>query len=323
MHGDDASRAGSEAAFVDPGLAGFLDMLRTADQAPFNEISVSEARTRFRENAPALQVPAPAIAEVRRITLRGGACELSAKVYVPRRRPRSAGCVFFHGGGWVIGDADIYDPVASRLAAHADGVVVSVDYRLAPEHRFPAAFDDAVAAFGDVCARADELGLDPSRIAIAGESAGGNIAAAAANALASSAAPPRLQVLIYPATRLCWQSPSRIRFARDHFLTDEDIGYFEQSYLGDLTLADDPRASPLLAITPSSPAPAIIATAGFDPLLDQGVAYGERLEAAGAPATLLHYPDLIHGFALMTGVSPAARDALDEIGAAMGAALSS
>jgi acetyl esterase len=229
--------------------------------------------------------------------------------------------VFLHGGGWVIGGLDSHDPPCRALAAGAECIVVSVEYRLAPEHPFPAALEDTRAALAWVAASAGDFGGDPSRLALGGDSAGGNLAAVAAQ-LARDDGQPALafQLLIYPATDLSGGTASSPELSTGYLLTAELVEWFHGHYLAAPEDALDPRVSPLLASDHSGLPPALVITAGFDPLAAQGSAYADALEGAGVAVERLHYSGQIHGFISMAGVLDEAREALARSAAALRAA---
>ncbi len=254
----------------------------------------------------------PAVARVEDRLVPGPAGPIPARLYVPfaddRRRPL---VVHYHGGGWVIGDLDTHDTACRHLALEADVGVLAVDYRLAPEHRFPAAVDDALAAFRWAAANAAELGFDPARVAVAGDSAGGNLAAVVAQLAARDGGPrPAAQLLAYPVTDLSTKHPSYRLFADGFLLTERDMDWFRGHYLPDDAAALDPRASPLLAPDLHGLPPAVVLTCGFDVLRDEGEAYAWRLEQAGVPVQLRRSADLIHGFCNAVSVSPLSRAAM-------------
>jgi acetyl esterase len=233
-----------------------------------------------------------------------------------RDDPAAPLVVYFHGGGWVIGDLDTQDGVCRFLAANTGARVLSVDYRLAPEHPFPAAIEDAFAAFR----WAAEQTADRARIAVAGDSAGGNLAAAVSLlAREGGGARPRMQALIYPATDVTGTGAqaSRRRFAEDFLLTAGDIDWFERHYLPDDGSRRDPRVSVLQAGDLSGLPPAYVATAGFDPLRDEGEAYAQRMRDAGVAVALRRHPGLVHGFANLTAVSRTSRAAMHEVAGAL------
>ncbi len=238
-----------------------------------------------------------------------------------RRRP-SPVVLFFHGGGWSQGNVLSYDPLCSQIAAAVDGLVLSVDYRLAPEHPFPAGVDDCFEVTRWADDHADDLGIDPSRIAVAGDSAGGNLAAVVA-LLARDAGGPAiaLQALLYPATDATLSSPSISRNASAPILTRVDVEDFLTLYAGDAPPATDARLSPLHAGTHAGVAPALIQTAELDPLRDDGERYAAALRAAGVDVRWTDYVGAPHGFASFPGALPAGRQALAELLTALREAL--
>ena len=281
-----------------------------AESPPVSE--VPQMRAEMEALAPALSGSSPgAVArEDRRIEGRRG--PIPIRIY----RPGASGLpvlVYYHGGGWVLGSIETHDGLCGQLAADARCVVVSVDYRMAPEHRFPAAVDDALDAFRWAREQAQELGGDPARVAVGGDSAGGNLAAVVSQQCAGLGEPgPSLQLLIYPATDLSRESPSYASYGEGFYLTRARIEWFKNIYLS-LEERSDPRASPLLHRELAGLAPAFVVTAGFDPLRDEGAAYAEALEAAGVSVACQNYEGLIHGFASMTARIPAARAAYDDM----------
>jgi acetyl esterase/lipase len=226
--------------------------------------------------------------------------------------------VYYHGGGFLYGDLDTHDGLCRMLCRHAGAHVLAIDYRLAPEHPFPAAVEDARAALRWAFANAGGLGADPRRIGVGGDSAGGNLAAVVAQLAARDGGPaPVLQLLIYPVADFSQRRRSRELFGDGFLLTDSEMDWFEANYLGaDSADARDPRASPLLAHDLSGLAPALVVTAAFDPLRDEGEAYAQALRDAGTPATLRRFPGFIHGFVSVAGVSRNARHAVVEIAGA-------
>ena len=226
--------------------------------------------------------------------------------------------VYYHGGGFTYGDLDTHDSVCRLLCRHAGAHILAVDYRLAPEHRFPAAVQDARAALAWAHANAAALGADPHRVGVGGDSAGGNLAAVVAQLSAHDGGPPpALQLLIYPATDFTTRRRSRELFGEGFLLSDSDMNWFEDNYLGpERADASDPRASPLLADDLAGLAPALVVTAAFDPLRDEGEEYAQALQRAGTPATVRRFPGFIHAFIGAAGVSRRCRDALIEIAGA-------
>jgi acetyl esterase len=232
-----------------------------------------------------------------------------------------AALVYFHGGGWVIGDLDTHDVLCRELANGSGCAVVSVHYRLAPEHRFPAAVDDALAATRWVRANAASLAIDATRLAVGGDSAGGNLAAVVAIAERDAGAKLAFQLLIYPATDQRAGHPSHSANAQGYLLTSDSIRYYHDHYLGDRGHDTDWRASPLLARDLSGLPPALVITAGFDPLRDEAMDYAVRLTAAGSRCAYVCYERQIHGFVTMGRLLDEARSAVALAGAELTRAL--
>jgi acetyl esterase len=282
-------------------------------------LDAGRLRSEIRTRARWLQGSPVAVAKVEEMKIPGPAGEIPIRVYWPTQNGSLPVLVYYHGGGWVIGDLDTNDGVCRMLANKVAAVVVSVDYRLAPEHRFPAAVDDSYAALEWVHRNGGRLNVDTSRIAVGGGSAGGNLAAAVA-LMARDRAGPRLayQVMFYPATNLLDLSTASHRnFADGYGLTAEHIEFFREAYLPDAADRENPYASPLLAETLEGLPPAIVVTAGFDVLRDEGIAYAKRLEAAGVPAEIAHYPHMIHGFVTLDRLFDEAEEAIDAAAAGL------
>lgn len=233
------------------------------------------------------------------ITIAGPAGLIPARHYRPAGSSSAPLLVFFHGGGFVIGSLDTHDELCRLICRDAGVHVVSVDYRLAPEHPAPAAADDCYAAYSWSVLHAAELGADPARVAVGGDSAGANLAAVVSLlARAAGAAPPVLQLLIYPVTDLVNDTRSKVLFADGFFLRKADMDWCRACYLnGSALSASDPRVSPLLADDLAGLPPALVLTGGFDPLRDEGAAYAEALAAAGVPVDHRRHGSLVHGFA--------------------------
>ncbi|MDH2413541.1 alpha/beta hydrolase [Nocardioides sp. CER19] len=299
---------------LDPELAALLGFLAEAGHPPMWQETPADARAGFRTLAVDLRDPAllPEMATVSELAIPGPAGDLPARVYRPRAGDLPT-LVFFHGGGWVIGDLDTHDLTCRTLARDCDAVVVSVDYRLAPEHRFPAAVDDAEAATRWVAERAADpsagLGGTPV-VAVGGDSAGGNLAAVVAQTLRDEGTTLAGQLLIYPATDVLTDHPSRTENAEGYFLDAPTMAWFLEQYLGDADPAD-PRLSPARGDV-TGVAPAVVVVGQFDPLRDAGAAYARQLEGAGVPVELRTYPGLIHGFVDMGRYSRAAQAAIEE-----------
>jgi acetyl esterase len=252
---------------------------------------------------------------------------LSTGSGVPLRlyRPPASGVppvlVYFHGGGWTIGDLDTHDVLCRQLCVGAGIAVVSVDYRLGPEHRFPAAVDDCLEATRWVQQQAAALGLDATRLAVGGDSAGGNLAAVVALYLRDAGAPASFQLLIYPATDMRCVAPSHTRNGQGYMLTADSIAYYRGHYIADPAQWSDWRASPLLASDLRGLPPALVLTAGYDPLRDEGREYADALSAAGNRAQYVCFERQIHGFITMSRVIDEAQTAVALCAAVLRAAL--
>ncbi|HEY8491534.1 MAG TPA: alpha/beta hydrolase [Dehalococcoidia bacterium] len=307
---------------LDPKVKAVLDMLAAAGAPPLNTLAPEEARRLMK--AGRLMPPQPdPVARVEDRTIPGPAGEIPVRVYTPAGSPPFPLVVFFHGGGWVICDLDTHDPVCRALANAAGAVVMSVDYRLAPEHRFPAAAEDAYAAVCWAGAHAAELGGDAARLAVAGDSAGGNLATVAALMVRDRGGPPlRFQALVYPVTDCNFETPSYRENAEGYMLTRDAMRWFWSHYAPGEADAASPYASPLRAPDLRGLPPALVITAEFDPLRDEGEAYARRLQEAGVPTVLTRYDGVIHGFFTMLDILDQARQAVDQVGAALRRAFS-
>lgn len=290
---------------------------------PFEAGDVQALRRGYAASTALYRHPAPALDGVADLVFPGPADARPLRLYRPLRDAGAGpapALVFFHGGGWVVGDLDTHDHLCRYLAGQAGVAVVAVDYRLAPEHRFPAAFDDAVAATRWLACEASTLGLDGTRLAVGGDSAGGNLAAGVALALRDERALAH-QLLIYPAVDFTADNDSLRDNASGYVLTTRAMDQFAAWYLGDATLERDWRASPALAADHRGLPPATVITAGYDPLRDEAAAYAATLRAAGVAVEHRDYPDMIHGFARMGGKLDSARTALDYCAARLREAL--
>jgi acetyl esterase len=278
--------------------------------------AVGEARQQRRHEARIVaERPTPPMARVESVEVPGPAGDIAARLYVPAEPAAGPAplLLYFHGGGWVIGDLETHDAPCRFLAAHAGAQVLAIDYRLAPEHPFPAAVEDAFAAYSWAAGHAGGFGVEPARIAVGGDSAGANLAAAVClMARDRGAPPPAMQLLIYPVTECSRELPSRLSFREGFLLTRRDMDYFEDRYLPAGTDRSDPRASVLQAEDLGGLPAAYLAVAGFDPLRDEGIAYGERLREAGVPVVVREHPGLVHTFANLTAICPSARQAMLE-----------
>jgi acetyl esterase len=259
-----------------------------------------------------------AVGAVRDLEIDGGAGRLRARHYAPALGEGAPLLVFLHGGGFVFGDLDTHDAPCRLLCRHGGMHVLAIDYRLAPENPFPAAVDDARAALRWAFEHARELGADPTRVGIGGDSAGANLSAAVAQLAAADGGPaPTCQMLIYPAVDRTRPYVSLELFKAGFLLTGESIEWFHERYVGNSGAPrTDPRIGPLHAASFAGLAPALVVTAGFDPLRDEGEAYAAALTAAGNITVLRRFDALVHGFFNMVGVSPVCRDAVIEIAGA-------
>jgi acetyl esterase len=298
---------------LDPQAQALIDLIAERGFPATHTLTPTEARAWYRERRSFSQ-PAPrTMAEVRELSAPGPNGPIPLRLYRPAGLASPAPTlVYFHGGGWVIGDLDTHDVLCRELAEDGRCVVVAVDYRMGPEHRFPAAPDDCLAATRWVMAQAAELGLDATRFAVGGDSAGGNLAAVVSLAWRDAGDAPALkfQLLIYPATDMRASAPSHTSNGQGYVLTSDTIAYFQGHYLGRDQLADW-RASPLLADSLAKLPPALVLTAGFDPLRDEGRQYADALSAAGSTAQYVCFERQIHGFITMGRV-------IDEANVAVG-----
>jgi acetyl esterase len=299
-----------------------------AGAQPLHELDVGQARRVHAEAASVQNGPPTPVAGVEDLAAPGPAGAVPVRVYTPEAAAPGSGqapppvVVWFHGGGWVVGTLDTYDPLCRALAAASGAVVASVDYRLAPEHRFPAAVEDCWAATRWVAAHAGEVGGSPDRIAVAGDSAGGNLATVVARR-ARDAGGPRLafQLLVYPATDAAMDTASYQDLADGYYLTAPLMRWYWGHYLGDDRAGADPDASPLQAPDLAGLPPALVVTAEYDPLRDEGEAYAARLAEAGVPTVVRRHDGMVHGFFRWRGVLDAAAPAMAEAAAALRAAL--
>jgi acetyl esterase len=295
-----------------PQVAELLLRAARSPLPPYHTVSAPVARRVYRDTRAILSPKAPELPEIRLLATEN----FTLRVYRPVTNEKLPALVYFHGGGWTIGDIDTHDVLCRELAIGARCVVVSVDYRLAPEYPFPAAVEDCFAATRYVADNAAKLNI--GSIAVGGDSAGGNLAATV-SLLARDAGGPAIafQLLIYPATDQRLATPSHERNAQGFLLTRDAIDYFRRAYLPNQRDWTDWRASPLLAKSHANLPPALVITAGYDPLLDEGRAYAERLRAAGVRVDYREYPDMVHGFILFGGVLDTAKVAVADCCAAL------
>lgn len=290
---------------LDPHLAVLLAAQERL-AAPAEDRTPEQRRVEIGRSSRMAAGPLLRVGEVRDLTVRGGAGMVRARHYRPpgggQGRPL---VVFFHGGGWVVGDLDTHEQPCRLIAKHADVHVLSVDYRLAPEHPFPAAPEDALAAYRWALEHAAELGADPARIGVAGDSAGGNLAAVVSQTAKDEGGPvPAAQLLIYPGADAAKAYPSKSLFGEGYFLTRATMDWYVETYAG-ATDRRDPRLSPMHAADKAGLPPTVVTTGGFDPLRDEGEAYAAALRDAGVEVVLRRAPGLVHGYFSMGGINRA------------------
>ena len=306
---------------LDPDAQLLLDAMIKANRPAFETLTPVQARQQMREIRALLKQSVPQVAEMRDLTAAGPHGEIPVRLYRAKAaKPGDAqpALVFFHGGGWVFGDIDTHDNLCRSLANSGDCTVLSVDYRLAPEHKFPAAADDCWAAFTWAYANAAKLAIDPARLAVSGDSAGGNLAAVV-SMLAQRNGGPRIavQILLYPTVDLAMNTDSFKQLGTGYNLTAAAMLWFRHLYLNSANEVADWRASPLLASNIAGLPPAYIAVAGCDPLHDEGVAFAKLLERNGVPVTFRDFPGQMHGFASMSGFLKASDEVIADVGAAL------
>lgn len=306
---------------LDPQAQTVVDMFAAAGVRGFAAMSPTAARFMFDLKAGQLNLPTEDVAAVEKLSLPGPAGPLEARLYRPAAEAERGPLpllVFFHGGGYVIGSLKSHDPQCRRLANAVPCLLLSVAYRLAPEAPFPAAVDDAWAALRWAAENAAALGARPGPVALAGDSAGGNLAAVASRIARDEGGPDiALQVLAYPNTDLFADLPSHALFDENLLLTRETIDWFVGHYLTSEADRADPRFAPLRVADVAGLPPAVIVTGEYDPLRDEGAAYAERLREAGVPVEYTCFPGQVHNFLVWGGVIDAAGRALDRMGAAL------
>ena len=302
---------------LDPQARAVLDQMAETGGPPINELSVNEARQASASLA-AMQGLPERVGSVEDRTLRGPGGDLRVRIYAPFGDGPFPVLMYFHGGGWVIGDIESSDGLCRILTNAAGCIVVSVDYRLAPEHPFPAAADDAYHATLWTATHAASFGGDPSHIAVCGDSAGGNLAAVVAQ-IARDRGKPAIcfQLLIYPVTDAACNTPSYSENAEGYFLTREAMQWFWNHYVQKEVDHSHPYASPLRASNLARLPAALVITAEFDPLRDEGESYAERMRAAGTPVQLTRYDGMIHGFFAMSAIIDQGKKAIQQSAAAL------
>jgi acetyl esterase len=305
----------ADAMKLDPRVAEWMQRLARPGEADWRA-PIEDVRRRFWQFAHGLEKDAPALHEIRNLKIPGAESELPARLYTPHAAGVSGpGLIFFHGGGFITGDLDSHDMLCRRLANDAHLRIISVAYRLAPEHKFPCAVDDCLAATRWVFENAPSLGMVADKLAVGGDSAGGNLAAVTAQQLRKHAPALKAQVLIYPSTQWVQMTPSQIRLREGYMLTQAAQDFFKSRYLRTAEDELDVRASPLLENDLFGLPPAYVVTGAYDPLRDEGKAYADKLAACGVDVKYREYADQPHGFFSMTAISGAAKKAIEETGA--------
>ena len=305
---------------LDPQAQAFLEQLAAANAPPLHELSVQDARQVIVELFGIKDTPEP-VGAVEDCKIPGAAGEIAARLYTPQGRGPFPVLLYLHGGGWVIGNLEAYDPTCRALTNAANCVVVSIEYRLAPEHKFPAAPEDCYAAARWVAANAAAINGDPARLAIGGDSAGGNLTAVVTQMARQRGSPVFvMQLLVYPVTDYSYNTASYHENADGYLLTKDTMVWFWNHYLRSADDGSNPLASPLRADNLTGLPPALVITAEFDPLRDEGEAYAARLQAAGVPVTLQRYDGMIHGFFSLGAVFEQGKAALNAAAAQLRAA---
>jgi acetyl esterase len=306
---------------LDPDATRVLDLIRASGRPPLETLSPAEARIAYAASRKFLQPDPAPVASVQELDCPGPAGAIRLRSYRGLgTAPEAAlpALLFLHGGGWVIGDLDSHDGLCRQLANAAGCAVLSVDYRLGPEHRYPAAVEDAAAALRFVAAQAAPLGLDPQRIAVGGDSAGGNLAAVLGLLGRDGAVPLAcLQLLLYPATDMAATMPSYQRITEGFPLVTRTVHWFRSLYIATEAEWIEWRASPLRAASVAGTPPAFVLTVGHDPLCDEGIAYARRLDEEGVAVAHLHLADQMHGFLTMGRIIRAQSMAVAQAAAAL------
>lgn len=304
---------------LDPHFQAGVRVMSLLSKGEYQDLALADAREVVERSAYTVSGDPVALAVVKDIVLPlagddPARADLPARVYslVNTDEPQPT-LIYFHGGGWVLGSIDSHDATCRYIAATGNVKVISVDYRLAPEFTFPTPVDDAIASFRYVRDNAGALGVDPTRIAVGGDSAGGNLAAVVCQQTRDTGEKmPDFQLLFVPATNMSARTPSYETFGEGFFLTRGNMDWYEETYIRSDDDRTDPRASPLLAEDLSGLPPAHVATGGFDPLRDEGEAYARRMADAGVTVSLRRHPTMVHPFVNAVGATPLARAALSE-----------
>jgi acetyl esterase len=289
---------------LDPDAAAVYKAFQEAGRPPYETVGATKAREFYLAARAVTNPEPPQVESAKPLAIPAAHGAIPGRFYTPkklRKRNDLSPClVFYHGGGWVIGDLESHDVVCRKLAHEGELIVISIDYRLAPEHKFPAAIDDAFTALKWIASNAKGFGIDAARLMVGGDSAGGNLAAVVALAARDGNGPKLAgQLLIYPATDFAMTHPSHSEPETSILLTHTVIKWFKDQYLRGLDDVDNWQASPARAATFAGLPPAYLLTAGADPLRDEGDEYAERLRQAGVPVTYKHFPGQFHGFFTM------------------------
>ena len=298
---------------LDPEAKVLIEKAEAAGNPELYDLEPLAARELFLNLSKAVAVDPIEVDSVIDLGIPGPAGEIILRIYRPfGTTKKSPALIYFHGGGWVVGGLDSHDGICRWLCARSGCVLISTDYRMAPEHKFPAAVEDCLATTEWVVSNAAELGIDGTRVAVGGDSAGGNLAAVVSQLAHQSGGPEiAYQLLIYPATDMTMSEPSHQELAQGYRLTKPLMEWFINHYLNNDSERTDPKASPMLNEISNGLPPALVITAGFDPLRDEGIIYADKLAAAGVETTHICYDGMIHGFFGMGGWLDKSRDALD------------
>ena len=302
---------------LSPEMRGFLEAAASQGGPAIESLPAPEARQVAHHLKPLGGEPEP-VAQIADRKVLGRSGEIPIRVYAPDGDGPFPGVVFLHGGGWVLCDLDTHDTICRAISKRAGCVVVAVDYRLAPEHKFPAALDDCFDVTRWVASNAPALRIDPKRLVLAGDSAGGNMATVIASKSRNGGPSVALQVLVYPVINMTsFDTPSHREFPEGHFVTRSSMEWFKSNYFSSASDTRNPDASPYFIENLNGMPPALVLTAECDPLRDEGEAYAKRLQASGTAVTLTRYDGMIHPFLNFMGISAGAQKAIDQIAAAV------
>ena len=302
---------------LDSGMRDFIRQAETAFPADYVSLPVARQRELYRELCRAFDRPRPPGLTVTDRTIAAGDHDVPVRIYRPTAQGAQPCLIYLHGGGWVLGDLNSHDGITAELAVRAEVTVIAVEYRLAPEHPFPAAFEDCAAVLDAVFASPADFGIDAARLGVGGDSAGGNLAAALClRARSRGGAMPRAQVLVYPELGLRMTGDTQPEAGDAPLLSRDEIGYYSRAYLGPTGRTDDPHAAPLLAADFSGLPPAYLQAVEYDPLRLDAEAYAARLAEAGVAARLEVAPGLVHGYLRARFMSAAAGRAFGKLCAA-------